>query len=209
MRRAKVPAGFEDLDLELVSYVLAAHRGAFYPAARELGLTGPELTRLTWAKPELLDEAHKRMRLDIVRANNELIGADCSEDPARRKWAKGRRLAGYIAQGHPLARLLLPARKSRSRGIGRGWRLGRTAAALIEPTESAPDLADRPLPEPAPPSAPVAVPQQPALPIWPGPCPPPPLVADRYSWTPPPQPMIVGGHRETPRPAVLRRRRRV
>jgi hypothetical protein len=99
MRVAKAPAGFEDLDLELVSYVLAAHRGAFYPAARELGVTGSELTRLTWAKPELLDEAHKRMRLDIVRADNELIGAECSEDPKRRKWAKGRRLAGMVARG--------------------------------------------------------------------------------------------------------------
>jgi hypothetical protein len=47
----------------------------------------------------------------------------------------------------------------------------------------------------------------PSLPVWPGPCPPPPLVANLYAPYSPP-PMI---HREAPprpRPAVLRRRLR-
>jgi hypothetical protein len=52
-------------------------------------------------------------------------------------------------------------------------------------------------------------PAPPSLPVWPGPHPPPPLVANLYApYSPPPRPMIVCGHREAPRPAVLRRRRR-
>jgi hypothetical protein len=51
---------------------------------------------------------------------------------------------------------------------------------------------------------------QPSLPVWPGPGLPPPLVANLYApYSPPPRPMIVGGHREAARPVVLPRRRRV
>jgi hypothetical protein len=49
-----------------------------------------------------------------------------------------------------------------------------------------------------------------SLPVWPGPRPPPPLVAHLYAfYSPPPQPMIARGHCEVPRVAVLRRRLRV
>jgi hypothetical protein len=52
---------------------------------------------------------------------------------------------------------------------------------------------------------------EPPLPVWPGPGLPPPLIAHLYAPYSPPK-MISGGQREapaTPRPAVLRRRRRV
>jgi hypothetical protein len=66
-----------------------------------------------------------------------------------------------------------------------------------------------PEPEPEPEHEHEHEPLQTLLPAWPGPGLPPPLVAHLYAlYSPPPRPMIVGGHREAPRPAVLRRRPR-
>ena len=71
----KTPDSCRDLDLVHVSRMLAMHCGDFYPAARELGVSGSDLRRLTWAKPHLLDEAHEEMELVVLRARSELITA--------------------------------------------------------------------------------------------------------------------------------------
>jgi hypothetical protein len=57
MRLPAVPAACADLDLAQVSRVLAKHYGDIPAAARELLIAIPDLRRLTWARPRLLEEA--------------------------------------------------------------------------------------------------------------------------------------------------------
>jgi hypothetical protein len=203
----KVPLSCADFNMDRVSQVLAKHRAYFPTAARELGVPPADLKRLMWAKPHVLDEAHEAMDLVVIRANAELIKALFSDDPRRQMWASDRILSSWVARDSPLA----PA--------GRSTRSETRARAPIvtrfeeKPSETVIERDGKSIPVPryddgrgddclkgeaAPP-----------LPVWPGPCLPPPLVANLYApYSPPPRPMIVGGHREAPRPAVLRRRRR-
>jgi hypothetical protein len=102
LRRSKPPAGCADLDLVEVSGALAKHYGDFTAAARELGVSPPDLRRLTWAKPELLEAAHEVMEEVIARARSELIQAVCSDDPRRQMWAADKILSSRLAQGHLL-----------------------------------------------------------------------------------------------------------
>jgi hypothetical protein len=103
----KTPDSCRDLDLVHVSRVLAKHHAYFPSAARELGVSAPDLRRLTWAKPKLLDEAHEEMQLVLWRAQGELIEALWSDSPRRRMWASDRILSSWMARGHPLS----PARR--------------------------------------------------------------------------------------------------
>ena len=64
----KAPASCKHLDLALVERVLAKHYGDISAAARELKVSGPDLNRLTWSKPHLLDDAHEEMEVVVARA---------------------------------------------------------------------------------------------------------------------------------------------
>jgi hypothetical protein len=73
------PASCADLDLAVVERVLAKHYGDITGAARELGVSGPDLKRLTWAKPELLEEA------ELERMGGYFTGMACSDHRARQR----------------------------------------------------------------------------------------------------------------------------
>jgi hypothetical protein len=148
------------------------------------------LPKSRWARPKLLE----RMSV-ISQVWHVLITALDSEDWRRRAWAADKILSSYIARDSPFA----PARRGRAnvdeshtvtfRGAGKDGDLatdeldrdGRTLAVPRYGGEVVtPSLA---LTTPSPP---------PKLPQWPGPHPPPPLVAGRYApWAPPPRPGAV------------------
>jgi hypothetical protein len=103
MWRAKAPASCEHLDHAVVEHVLAKHYGDIHAAARELGVSGPDLRRLTWARPQLLEEAELARMGVIALAMSKLIEALYSDDPKREMWAADRILASRLARDHPLA----------------------------------------------------------------------------------------------------------
>jgi hypothetical protein len=105
-RRARtIPVACLALDPQRVSKVLAKHMGAIGPSARELGVSEPDLRRLTWAKPKLLEAAHEEIDLILARANGEIIRAlfDPDSSDRRREWAADWVLASRLAEGHPFA----------------------------------------------------------------------------------------------------------
>jgi hypothetical protein len=110
--RVKAPAACADLDFAEVSHTLAKHYGDLAAAARELKVSGPDLRRLTWARPELLEAAEDRCGEVVARAWSVLIEALYSDDWRRRAWASDKILSSWLARDHPLA----PAR----RGSGAG-----------------------------------------------------------------------------------------
>ena len=103
----KPPASCADLDLAVVERVLTKHYGDIPAAARELGVSRPDLKRLTWAKPKLIEGAELARMGVIARAWSELIQALYSEDPNRQMWASDKILSSWLARDHPLA----PARR--------------------------------------------------------------------------------------------------
>ena len=105
----KPPASCANLDLAVVKRVLTKHFGDIPRAAKELGLSGPDLNRLTWAKPKLLEEAEDRRGEVIARAWGQLIEALYSDDSDRQMWASDKILSSWLARDHPLA----PARRGR------------------------------------------------------------------------------------------------
>jgi hypothetical protein len=186
------PASCADLDLAVVKRVLTKHYGGIPVAAKELGVSGPDLKRLTWAKPKLLEEAEDRRVEVIARAWGQLITALYSDDVDRQMWASDKIMSSWLARDHPLA----PARRGRSTNVGesRGvtvrWADGDPATDPLErdgKTITVPRYGGDPVrPLAAPPPAPSREP--PPLPNWPGPHAPPPLVANRYQPWEPPQP---------------------
>jgi hypothetical protein len=106
------PAACADLDLAQVSRVLAKHYGDIPASARELRVSIPDLRRLTWAKPKLLEEAELEREGIIDRAWGQLIEALYSDDLRRQMWASDKIMSSWLARDHPLA----PAR--RGRGVG-------------------------------------------------------------------------------------------
>jgi hypothetical protein len=102
-RLPKPPANCADLDLALVERVLAKHFGDIPAAARELNIPIPDLRRLTWARPNLLEEAELECMGIVARAVGELIRALDSDDPRRRMWAAERIMSSYMARNHPFA----------------------------------------------------------------------------------------------------------
>jgi hypothetical protein len=67
-RKLPIPASCADLDLDVVERVLAKHDGHVYEAARELGVPSPDLRRLTWSVPRLIDAALERAERLVDRA---------------------------------------------------------------------------------------------------------------------------------------------
>jgi hypothetical protein len=82
---------------------LAERCGDFSAAARVLGVPGPDLKRLTWARPHLLDAAEERCEEVVAAAMSQVIQALFSGDPRREMWASDKVLASWLARDHPLA----------------------------------------------------------------------------------------------------------
>jgi hypothetical protein len=110
---AKVPDSCVDLDLGHVSRVLAKRYGDIYAAARDLGVSGPDLKQLTWARPDVLEAAHEEMELVVETAKGELIRALFGDDVRRREWAAEKILSSWMARNSPYA----PARRGPSAGV--------------------------------------------------------------------------------------------
>jgi hypothetical protein len=112
----KVPAACADLDLALVGRTLAKHYGDIPAAARELKVSGPDLRHLTWARPEVLEEARDRCEDVVARAWGQLIEALYSDDLRSQMWACDKIMSSWLARDHPLA----PARRGAGVGASAG-----------------------------------------------------------------------------------------
>jgi hypothetical protein len=189
--RVRVPESCADLSPAKVERELEKHFGDITAAARELGVPGPDLRRLIWAQPSLLENAHEELELVVARARGVVIDALDSDDPDRRQWAADKIMSSYLARDNPFA----PARRGRAAAsageacaIIFRWADGEGKLSEASPTA----VASRPIP--APPPEPKELP---ALPVWEGEYGPPPLVANRYQpWSPPPRP------RPAPQPSL-------
>jgi hypothetical protein len=106
----KIPDSCADLCPAKVERMLEKHFGDITAAARELGVSGPDLRRLTWAQPKLLEDALEEHELVVAQAMSVVIKALDSPDPRRREWASDKIMSSYLARNHPLA----PARRGRS-----------------------------------------------------------------------------------------------
>jgi Bacterial regulatory protein, Fis family len=102
-----VPASCAGLDLALVERTLARHYGHISAAARELGVSAPDLRRLTRSKPELLEEAQIECLLFVNHVWGVLLEMLDSPDPRRRERAADKILSSWAALNHPLS----PARR--------------------------------------------------------------------------------------------------
>ena len=101
--RVKVPDSCVDLDPARVVRALERSFGQIPPAARELGVPIPDLQRLTWAQPKLLEEALEEHELAVLRAQGVVIQALDSPDWRRRAWACDKIMSSWLARDHPLA----------------------------------------------------------------------------------------------------------
>ena len=108
------PASSADLDLAVVERVLANTMAISLESARELGVSGPDLKRLTWAKPWLVENAMEEYELAVIMAQSVIISALDSPDWRRRAWACEKIMGSYLARDH----LLAPARRGRSPNVG-------------------------------------------------------------------------------------------
>ena len=80
------PAALAHISDEAAAKALSRHFGAMVPAARELGISAPELRRLTWANPAILDASHERMSLFVFCRKDEIMrGLYSSRGSERRR----------------------------------------------------------------------------------------------------------------------------
>ena len=213
----KVPAACADLDLAEVSRVLAKHYGDIPAAARELDIPTPDLRRLTWSKPKLLEEAELERMGVIARAMSVVIQAVYSDDPRRQMWGCDKLLSSWLARDHPLA----PAKRRRGGEVGESGAVTFRWAVADDPatderdgqTLAVPRYGGDPVRPPvvieAPSSSfeappPKSSPSPPQLPRWPGPGGPPPLVQHLYAPQSPFQPRRAP-EPEAPQPGARRR----
>jgi hypothetical protein len=105
--RVKVPDSCADLCLAKVVRALERSFGQIPPAARELNVPAPDLRRLTWAQPKLLEEALEEHELAVSQAMGVVIEALYSDDLRRQMWASDKIMSSHLARDHPLA----PARR--------------------------------------------------------------------------------------------------
>jgi hypothetical protein len=223
-----IPESVRDLDHDRVVAVLVAANVNISAAARRLHVPSSDLRRLMNANPELLALAAEKeeRRLDKAEA---ILDRELNSDDPRYSAAAAffvlRNVKRAVARGWPQPDVEItvenqaPARSYVFRWEGDDpgetvmERDGKSIPVprydrgddCVEGEMAVPPvllehedaIASEPKPEP-----------EPALPVWPGPHPPPPLVARLYAPYSSP-PMI--SHREAPppRPAVLRRPRRV
>jgi hypothetical protein len=185
--RVKVPDSCADLCLAKVVRALERSFGQIPPAARELGVPAPDLRRLTWAQPKLLEEALEELELAVIMAQSVVIEALYSDDPRRQMWASDKIMSSYLARNE----LLAPARRGRGAEAGGSCAItfrwagadAKDEATLKRDgqTIAVPRYGGDPVRPPV-----LSTPSPPPLPKWPGPGGPPPLVANRYQpWSPP------------------------
>jgi hypothetical protein len=105
--RTKAPASCEDLCPAKVVRALERSFGQIPAAARELGISMPDLRRLVSARPALLEEALEELELAVIMAQGVLIAALYSDDLRRQMWASDKIMSSWLARDHPLA----PARR--------------------------------------------------------------------------------------------------
>ena len=176
MHRPKPPAACADLDPAQVSRVLSKHLGDIPAAARELGVSIPDLRRLTWARPDLLEAAELECMGIVSRAMSVLFEALDSDEPRRREWAAEKILSSHLARNHPFA----PARRGGARAQSSE---AASMGSIVFKWAGAPAVTP---PAVAEPSEALPSPPPPELPRWAGPYPPPPLVSGQYApWEPP------------------------
>jgi hypothetical protein len=221
-----------DLDHDRVVAVLVATNVNISAAARRLHVPSSHLRRLMNANPDLLALAAEKEERRLDKAEAILDRELASDDPrysaaaaffvlrnAKRAVARGWRQPDVEvtveADNQPPARRLVFKWEGDDLGETVMERDGKSIPVpryddgrgdnCLEGEVAPPAVLIEHAPEPEPEQEP------PSLPVWPGPGLPPPLVANLYAAYSPP-PMVAGGHREAPtppRPAVLRRRRRV
>jgi hypothetical protein len=194
--RTKAPASCEDLCPAKVVRALERSFGQIPAAARELGISMPDLRRLVSAQPALLEEALEELELAVIQAQSVVIQALDSPDWRRRAWASDKIMSSHLARGHPLSpapRGAARASVSSPQQVTFRWATRDSAAAtdaLERDGQTLPvprygdDLVTPPEgPAPAGLVSPSREQQRP--PKWPGPHAPPPLVANRYQpWAP-------------------------
>jgi hypothetical protein len=105
--RTKAPASCEDLCPAKVVRALERSFGQIPAAARELGISMPDLRRLVSAQPALLEEALEEHELAVSQAMGVVIEALYSDDLRRQMWASDKIMSSWLARDHPLA----PARR--------------------------------------------------------------------------------------------------
>jgi hypothetical protein len=138
----------DDLDPVVVSRLLAKHYGDVPATARELKVPSPELRRLIWARPHLLDAAHEAMEVFVALAWGEVIRAVYSDDPRRQMWGAEKLLSSRFAQGHPLARAgPSPAIRAPSQQIVTRWADSPAEALKKAPASAREDAAGEALAE--------------------------------------------------------------
>ena len=110
------PAALAHLSDEAAAKALSKHFGDMVPAAKELGISAPELRRLTWSNPAILDAAHERMQLFIFVRRDEIIAGLNSRRASERRRAVDRIAANPGLFGDlsnsPAFAFLAPARRS-------------------------------------------------------------------------------------------------
>lgn len=67
------PASLAHLSDEAAARALSKHFGDVLKAAKELGVTRTDLSKLTWSNPAILNSAHERMGLFIFVQRDEII----------------------------------------------------------------------------------------------------------------------------------------
>jgi hypothetical protein len=226
VRKSGVPESVRGLDPDRVLAVLIACNVNVTEAAKRLRVSSADLRRLVLASPDLMAAAFEKEERRLDKAEAILDRELNSDDPrysaaaaffvlrnAKRAVARGWRQPDVeVTVNNPT-----PAKTYVFRWEGDELDPGETVmerdgkSIAVPRYDRGDDCLEGEVAKPAVliEHAPEPEPEPPSLPVWPGPGLPPPLVARLYA---PPPPMIAGGQREppaTPRPAVLRRRRRV
>ena len=111
------PLSLAHLSDEAAARALSKHFGNIVEAAKELGVARPDLSKLIWSNPAILDAAHERMSLFIfVRRDEIMNGLRSSVASVRRRaidrMAANPGLFGDLASSPAFALL---ARAGRSR----------------------------------------------------------------------------------------------
>jgi hypothetical protein len=191
--RTKAPASCEDLCPAKVVRALERSFGQIPAAARELGISMPDLRRLVSAQPALLEEALEELELAVIQAQSVVIRALDSPDWRRRAWAADKLMSSHLARDHPLSpapRGAARASVGSSQQVTFRWATRDSAATdALErdgQTLSVPRYGGDPIRPRAESEPPSPNPGPPQPPNWPGPHAPPPLVAGKYQpWEPP------------------------
>ena len=215
--RSRLPASVRDLDHDRVVAALVATNVNITAAARKLHVPTSDLRHLVYVVPELLSLAIDKEERRLDRAE-EILDRELNSDDPRYSAAAAffvlRNAKRAVARGWRQPDVEISVENAPARRLVFKWEgddldetvMERDGKSIAVPRyDRGDDCLDGEVAAPAALIEHEPAPEPPALPVWPGPGLPPPLVAHLYA----PPPMISGSQREgTPRPAVLRRRLR-